>query len=162
MKDILVLFTCLSFLSGFGQDSIYEKQLEKNSNKGYSFYGIDKDSAQFYFDTIEKLARIQKDTLTLIDILITSNRHQGYFNDLRKISSNLKKIDFISDDKLPFWQELEDPLLYQNSINYDKGNYYYKIGAFVKAKIQFRNILDSYKGLDPKNLTQDHFDLFGR
>ncbi|WP_273567976.1 tetratricopeptide repeat protein [Maribacter halichondriae] len=158
LRIIVISLLCFSATT-YGQDAEYENQIDILLGKGYAHYGVQKDSGQYYFKKIENLAWAEKDTLTLLDILITSNRHLGYFYDLSTIRENLSKIDKISDPKSSFWQNLEDSLLYRNSIRADKGNFYFKLGNKGRAKSYFNHIKNSYQNQPPESLTPDHFLL---
>ncbi|MEX0272850.1 MAG: hypothetical protein AB3N16_00555, partial [Flavobacteriaceae bacterium] len=159
MKHILPGLFLVFLVCAHAQEPDYEKQIATLTEKAYSFYGVEKDSGQLYFDKIERLAQAHGDTLTALDILITSNRHLADFFDLQRIRKNLLTIDALVNSRTSFLENLDDPLLYQNSINYDKGNYYFKIGDLQKAKIFFNGIKDSYHGRDVRTLGSDHFDL---
>ncbi len=159
MMRLLIVAILLSFFTTLGQQNAYKNKINMLLEKGYSHYGVQKDSGQYYFKKIEQLALDEKDTLTVLDMLITSNRHLGYFYDLSSIRKNLQKIDEIVQEESSFIQNLEDPLLYRNSIRADKGNYYFKLGNNNRAKSYFNEIKDSYQNHSPESLTTDHFEL---
>ncbi len=159
MMRLLIIPILLSFLTTLGQQSAYKNKINMLLEKGYSHYSVQKDSGQYYFKKIEQLALDEKDTLTVLDMLITSNRHLGYFYDLSSIRENLQKIDEIAKEESSFLQNLEDALLYRNSIRADKGNYYFKLGNNNRAKSYFNEIKNSYQNHSPESLTTDHFQL---
>ncbi|MBD0852551.1 CHAT domain-containing protein [Maribacter arenosus] len=159
MRRLLIIPILLSFFATLGQQNAYKNKINMLLEKGYTHYGVQKDSGQYYFKKIEQLALDEKDTLTVLDMLITSNRHLGYFYDLNGIRKNLQKIDQIAKEESSFLQNLEDALLYRNSIRADKGNYYFKLGNNNRAKSYFNEIKNSYQNYSPESLTTDHFEL---
>ena len=159
MRRIFFILVFFSLSCALGQQSIYENKINMLLENGYSYYGVQKDSGLYYFKKIEQLAFAEKDTLTIIDILITSNRHLGYFYDLNAIRANLKKIDEIANEESSFLKNLEDALLYRNSIRADKGNFYFKLGENKRAKSYFNDIKNSYKNNTPDSLSIEHFEL---
>ena len=160
MKSLfsLVLFSSFFWLNA--QNEVYNESLESLFDKGYAHYGIQKDSGQFYFKKIEKLALANKDYPTALDILVTSNRHLGYFYELTEIQHVLTRIDSLITNTPSFWSNFEDELVYKNSILYDKGNYFFKLGDHLKAQGYFEQILNSYKLTGISSLSADHFDIY--
>lgn len=159
MIRIFTFIIYLTFGIALGQKSVTESKINTLLEKGFSYYGVQKDSGQYYFNKIEQIAMAEADTLTVIDMLITSNRHLGYFYDLGAIRRNLKKIDVIANEESSFIKNLEDSLLYRNSIRADKGNFYFKLGDNKKAKTYFTDIKNSYNNNPPDSLTIEHFEL---
>ena len=156
---LLITIILLSSFAVQGQENKYQSKIDALLEKGSAYYGIQKDSGQFYFKKIAHLGLLENDTLTVLDILITSNRHLGYFYDLNTIRENLQKIDQLANEESPFFQEFDDPLLYPNSIRADKGNYFFKLGNYAKAKSYFEDIRNSYLEKLPESLDIDHFQL---
>ncbi len=159
MKKFVLVFFILTFLSLKGQDSLYHKQLERLTEKGYAHYGVHRDSGQYYFNKVKKIALNNGDTLAAIDMLITSTRHLGYFYDLQRIRKNLEQTDSLVKNNTFFWNRVKDGLLYKNSIRYDKGNYYFKLGDYSKAQDFFNKIRNSYPIKEPATLSADHSGL---
>ncbi len=160
MKKFVLVFFMLTFLSLKGQGSSYTKRLEIFTEKGYAHYGVHRDSGQYYFNRVKKIALKNQDTVSALDILITSTRHLSYFYDLNAMKSTLTEIDSLIQDTSFFWSQFKDSLLYQNSILYDKGNYYFKLGDYSKAKINFIKIKNTYDNKSTNTLSPDHFALF--
>ena len=160
MKQLLLNLAFLSFFWLTAQNQGYNENVEDLYNKGYIHYGIQKDSGQFYFKKIENLALAQKDYPTALDILVTSNRHLGYFYELSEIEKVLKRIDSLIANTPSFWSYFDDELIYKNSILYDKGNYYYKLGDHLKAQTYFEEILNSYKIANISLQSPEHIDVY--
>ena len=160
MKSLfpLVLFSSFFWLNA--QNEVYNERLESLFDKGYAHYGIQKDSGQFYFRKIEKLALANKDYPTALDVLVISNRHLGYFYELSEIQHVLARIDSLTTNTPSFWNYFDDELIYKNSMLYDKGNYFFKLGDHIKAQAYFEQILNSYKITGISLLSPDHFDIY--
>ncbi len=159
MNRFALILVLLFSISAAGQKSSYEKQIDGLFNKAYEHLDVTKDSAYYYFDKIEDLAVENKDWKTVFEALMSANRNAGTFYDFGKLSHNLKVLDSLFLEHKSYLDSLPGKKMFENYLLYDKGNYYYKIGSFDKAKYHFRKILDSYKGQDPKTMLSEHFDL---
>ncbi len=159
MKLLFFLLT-FTFLVHAQQSTTYKEEVEKLYTEAYKHIYVNNDSANFYLKKIENIALKKQDWNTVFEALISSSHNASSFYDLQTTSSNLKTLDSLIANEPNIWDTIEDPLLYQNSINYDKGNYYFKIGDFEKAKTFFKTIYNSYENSTYENLTKDHFYLF--
>ncbi|WP_291866684.1 CHAT domain-containing tetratricopeptide repeat protein [Maribacter sp.] len=159
MKTFLFLLLTFTSCIHAQQSPVYEEEVDDLFNKAYQHLYVHKDSASYYLKKIEIKATVKQDWPNVLDALISSNRNASYFYDLQTVSVNLKAIDQLIADQTNIWENIEDSLFFQNSINFDKGKYYYKIGDFEKAKTFFKRIYNSYDKINYDNLTNDHFEL---
>ena len=140
-KFISILFL-LNFISLSGQD--YKERLKALEDKASIHFYSNKDSTYFYYNEMYQLALKQADYITLIDNLNYVCFAAGYYYDTDKIKSTIETIDYHIQknssvlDTLP---NLGDNQI--NYLNYNKGNYYHKVGDYPQAQIYFEKIIDN-------------------
>ncbi|WP_198037225.1 CHAT domain-containing protein [Maribacter hydrothermalis] len=140
----------MNFILLSGQD--YKERLKTLEDKASIFFYTNKDSTYFYYNEMYQLALKEGDYITLIDNLNYVCFAAGYYYDTDKIKSTIKTIDYHIQnngsvlDTLP--NRGDDQI---NYLNYNKGNYYHKVGDYVQSQFYFEEIIadltktDKYK-----------------
>lgn len=163
MKNKLFLFLLfLSTTNFFGQstnDSIYSSNIYSLFIKANQFIYAQQDSAYHYYNEINKLARNKNDFETLIHSINASNKSAAHFYDLERMKANFKQLDSIVLKNETKLKEIENVLFYTNSINQDKGIYYYLLNDNEKSRNAFLTIINTTEALKEKELNVYHLDL---
>ncbi|WP_452227984.1 CHAT domain-containing protein [Lacinutrix sp. MEBiC02404] len=163
MKNKLFLFLLfLSTTNFFGQstnDSIYSSNIYSLFIKANQFIYSQQDSAYHYYHKINKLAKNKNDFETLIHSINASNKSAAHFYDLEKMKANFKQLDSIVLKNETKLEEMENTLFYTNSINQDKGIYYYLLNDNEKSRNAFLTIINTTEALKEKELNIYHLDL---
>ncbi|MDO6596056.1 CHAT domain-containing protein [Oceanihabitans sp. 2_MG-2023] len=163
MKNKLFLFLLfLSTTNFFGQstnDSIYSSNIYSLFIKANQFIYAQQDSAYHYYNEINKLARNKNDFETLIHSINASNKSAAHFYDLERMKANFKQLDSIVLKNETKLKEIENVLFYTNSINQDKGIYYYLLNNNEKSRNAFLTIINTTEALKEKELNVYHLDL---
>ena len=157
LRRILLLFI-LSSLFVYAQEG-EQKHTETLLNKAYTHFYSNKDSASYYFNKVTNSAISEKNWKLLIETKIAETRCFGYFYDLEGMKTNIDYIDSLITLNKSYVDSLPNALYYQNSINYDKGNYYFKINNYTDAHSNFSAIIKSIESKHPSDYTEEDIDL---
>lgn len=159
MNRYATFFLALFSLVAFAQKESYDEQLDNLFNNAYEHLYINKDSAYHYFKEIEVLAVKNNDWVTVIEALISSNRHAGAFYDLDKLSDNLNILDTLFLAHKAYLDTLQEKRFFINSILYDKGNYYFQLNNYRSSRQTFGQIIESLETLTDSEMDEELIDL---
>ena len=159
MNRYATFFLALFSLVAFAQKESYDEQLDNLFNNAYEHLYINKDSAYHYFKEIEVLAVKNNDWVTVIEALISSNRHAGAFYDLDKLSDNLNILDSLFLAHKAYLDTLQEKRFFINSILYDKGNYYFQLNNYRSSRQTFGQIVESLETLPDSEMDEELIDL---
>lgn len=161
MKYFLVkIFILVSFYQLNAQnDTIYEKRLEDLSAKSKQFYYTQQDSVYYYLEEMYNITSEKNQWETSIYALMNWSRQAGYFYDLQTLKSNLGRLDSIFRQNRDSIQNLPHRLLLENSLLYDKGNYYFKINNNKTSKEVFAKIISTTENLPDSIFSYNHKGL---
>ena len=138
-----------------------EERLWNFFDKGAEVAYIDKDSAYYYFEKAGNLAKLHGSVEDQLYILSYAINTSDYHFDLKtsakilKETDSLLSIENISDGFEDYDSYLASYLAYQ-------GNYYYKLGAYERAKGFFLRIQAKYNGKSYAELEEDEADALFR
>lgn len=163
MKNFLfLLFLLISTHIIFSQntnDSIYTSKIYSLYTKAYKLVYTNQDSAAYYFKKINSEAIKQNDIETLINSINAYNKSAAHFYNLEKMKSNFKQLDSIVLENESELQKTGNSLYYKNSINLDKGIYYFTLNNYGESRKAFQEIILTTKALSDKELNTHHLDL---
>ncbi|WP_055448094.1 CHAT domain-containing protein [Lacinutrix mariniflava] len=159
---LLIILFLFSLNNAIGQkvnDSIYEQKIYTLYSKVYKHIYTQQDSAYYYFNEINELTIKNNDFESLITSINAANKSAAHFYDLEKMKSNFKKLDsiLVKNDKI--LQESENVIYIQNSINFDKGIYYYLLNDNDKSRKAFSTIISSIQDLKENELNLYYIDM---
>ncbi|AUC83608.1 CHAT domain-containing protein [Lacinutrix sp. Bg11-31] len=160
--NLLILFLLFSINQTIGQntnDSIYENKMYALYTKAYKHVYSNKDSAYHYFNKINFEATKKNDFESLINSLNAFNKSAAHFYDLDKMKVNFIQLDSILIKNKKALNETENALFYTNSINQDKGIYYFIINDYAKSRKAFKKIINTTKNLKTEELNSYHTEL---
>lgn len=149
VRTFVLLSSLLLPIFLIGQNDSYENRMDYLFNKGYEHLYSNKDSALFYFEKIHTLAVSEEDWSSVADALTGKNWLAEYENDLRALNKNLAVIDSLFTTQTSYFESLPEYILYKNDLFYHKGQYYFLINDFEKARIEFNKILEI--NIEPDN-----------
>lgn len=153
MKNyILILILPFFQLNAQVEDS-YDIKIDGFSQKLSGFNYTNKDSVYFYLNKIHHLTKTHNHWEDEFFTLINWNRQAGYFYDLEKMSSNLIILDTLWLKNKEKIEELPQKRLFENSLLYDKGNYYFKLDEFLNARKSFNKIVSSTEKLNDTDIS---------
>ena len=140
-------------------DSDYDQKLNDLYEQSLKYCYTDQDSAYYYFEKMHDLTREQEDWQSGIWSLINWNRSAGNFYDLGQLDTNLKSLDVLFDAHK---QEIDSSplkLLFFNSLDYDKGIYYFEINDYGNSRRYFEDIINNTEGLRLSEVAPAQLDL---
>jgi len=152
---VLLIF----ILSSFFAYSQKQKKTEAYTSQAYAHLYSNKDSASYYFKKVANIAILEKNWSLLIETKIAETRSFGYFYALQGMKTNIDYVDSITRLNKAYLDTLPNNRYYQNSISYDKGNYYFKINDYKVAGLHFDAIIKSIENNLSKNQSQNDINL---
>ncbi|MBU2939427.1 CHAT domain-containing protein [Lacinutrix sp. C3R15] len=156
---LLTLFLLNNVIAQKATDSVYQSKMYSLYAKAYNYVYSNKDSAYHYFNKINIEAIKQNDFEALVTSLNAYNKSAAHFNDLEIMKANFKKLDSIVLKNKTKLQETGNALFYSNSINLDKGIYYFTLNDYNSSRVAFENIIHTTKALHDEDLNTYHIDL---
>ncbi|MBD0777361.1 CHAT domain-containing protein [Maribacter sp. ANRC-HE7] len=147
MKYFVFLFLISFFQLNAQVEDDYDLEIDKLSQKSREFYYTNKDSVYFYLHKIYQFTKVQNQWEDEFFTLINWNRQAGYFYDLEKMNNNLLLLDSLWVKNKKKIEDSPQKRLFENSLLYDKGNYYFKLDEFLNARKAFKQIVDSTEKL---------------
>ena len=139
----------------FGQKDGYERRMDYLFDKGYEHLYSNKDSALSYFEKIDDLAVLEQDWSSVADALNGKNVMAEYQNDFQALHKNLLVLDSLFEAQKSYFQSLPENILYQNDLLYHKGQYFFLINDFDRARNEFDRILNLNNDSDDPEYTTE-------
>ncbi len=156
-KKYLTPIFLLVFLGAFSQAE--EKQttlLNSYFDQAYEQTYQNKDSAYVYFEKALQLAKQLNDLPTQLDIISYTIYAADYHYDLRKLQTELSKIEKVLFAKNAA-KNIEGFDDYHDAYLLDKGNYYFKTKEYEKAKTYFQQLFNTLTQ-QPVKLNQNQLE----
>lgn len=151
MKDFKIYFIFFLGSLCFGQEQHYQHRVDSLFNLGSEYIYTKQDSANFYFEKIIKSAFQEQDWETAIDVLEYKNFTAGYHYNLSFLKKNIERVDSLVSAQSGFFKGHP---IYRSNILLEKGNYYFKIKNFRKARFYFNELLSTIQTKN-REFTQD-------
>ncbi len=157
MRKFLILFGAVFVLYGLnGQSENYNDSLDLLYIKADNHFFTDQDSAYFYYDKVGKIATAKKDWVDVIDAEVSSNRVAAYHYDINEMKSHLKNLDSLMFSNKSYLDSLSVLPMYLTYQNFEKGNYYFLLNDFKKARKAFLKIVGQIEKLPDSLKGEEH------
>ncbi|MGB5943041.1 MAG: CHAT domain-containing protein [Leeuwenhoekiella sp.] len=150
----LITVSLLYFPNAIAQE--LNDAVTQNFYAGYEVMYSDSDSANLHFDKAVQLSLEDEDLETALQVLEYSLLSNGYFYNLNAYRKNLITTDSIIN-RLP---ESIPSGTYQNSLNLNTGNYYYKLKEYERSKAYFIKLISEFDSSARENLTSDQQETY--
>ena len=157
MKRIYIKIFSIFIFSFFSLISLSQNETKDSDQlytKLFSFMYSNKDSTYFYANKLIELSKKEENYEYMLYALVFSNKTASYFNDYRKIKTNLNTIDSL----FTYYKTSIDTISKINSMkisaSYDKGIYLYKLNDYENSKKELIQLISNSKKL-PDSLILD-------
>ncbi|EGV44151.1 CHAT domain-containing protein [Bizionia argentinensis JUB59] len=161
-SSLLFLLVLGAFQLAFSQannDSLYSVNVTSFYGKAYQYIYSKQDSAYYYFNKINKEAQKHHDFETFISSTCASNKTAAYFYDLEKMKHNLSELDSVVSKHHKELKESPHYLYYINTIDFDRGLYYFRLNNYSQSRENFTSIITSIESLKESELNVNLIDL---
>lgn len=133
------------------------KKTDDLIEKGSEYMYTDKKLAYQYFDEALGLAKKNGDWESMLNALFYKNASAGYFTDLTSIRKNISIMDSLLEKKASTIDNMPTKRDLLSAIYYDKGNYFFGIDDYAKARDNFQKTLKLVNALEEHQRTEDDF-----